>query len=196
MFKKILVVAGLSMLSTIANATPISNSVSGLASPALTITFDEHLLPAGSSVTNEYSDLGVTFSPNLYYSSYPGFPNNVTNFGSGPNVFQFSLNFLTNQTDVAFAMVSRSSSWNFEALLGNLVVESFLATVDLSAFNFFGFTGIAFDEIRITSSINDLMIIDNLQLSKTNNVPEPTSIALLGLGLAGLGAARQRVKSK
>lgn len=98
MLKTTVAFAALAMLSQIANATPISNSASGLTSPAVTITFDEHVLPVGSSVTNQYSDLGVTFSPNLYYSSQTGFPNiigkTVTNFGSGPDVFQFSLNFL------------------------------------------------------------------------------------------------------
>ena len=176
-------------------ATPISNSATGLASPATTITFDEHALSVGESVTNQYSDLGVTFTPNLYYSSQTGFPNivgnTITNFH--PEIPQFSLNFLTTQNAIAFAMVSNSSVWNFTALLGDAVVESFSASVDTSANNFFGFTGINFDQIRITTP-NDYMIIDNLQLSNNSTVPEPESLALVGLGLACLAFMRPKAK--
>lgn len=204
MFNKILAVAGLALLSQIANATPISNSEEGLESPVVTITFDEHEFDIGSPVTNEFSDLGVTFFPNLYYSSQTddedadAFPNitgnDVTNFGSGPDVFQFSLMFLTEQTDVAFAMVSNSTSWSFEALLDSAVIESFSTGVDISEANFFGFTGITFNEIRITSLEEDFMIIDNLQIGNAQNVPEPATLALLGMAMSGLWVSRRRVK--
>jgi len=188
-------------LCSSAFATPISHSATGIASPAETITFDEHVLPTSDPVTTQYADLGVTFSPNLYYSSQTGFPNIIgntsTNFGNGPNIFQFSINFLMNQTDAAFAMVSNGTSWDFEALLGNVVVDAFSALVDTSDPNFFGFTGITFDEIRVTSSVNDFMIIDNLQLGKapTSSVPEPAPVVLLGIGLAGLLLMKRRQSS-
>jgi hypothetical protein len=200
MFNKTLAVAALALLSQAAYATAISNSTTGFASPIVTITFDEHVLPVQSAVTSQYADLGVTFSPNLYYSSQiDEFPNitgnNVSNFnfiGDG-DVFQFSLNFATDQTDVAFAMVSNGTTWLFEALLNNSVIDAFTTFVEVSDSDFFGFTGITFDEIRITSLDDDYMIIDNLQLGNAENVPEPAALALLGMGMAGF-AARRRVK--
>lgn len=177
------------------HATLIFNTT-GLLSPESTITFDEHILSTGATVTNEYSDLGITFSPNLYYSSQTGFPNitgnTVTNFGSGNQVGSFSINFLENQTESAFAMVSNSSLWNFSALFNGAVVESFSEIVNTSTPNFYGFTGITFDEILISSSINDAMIIDNLQMGETTSVPEPTSLAILALGLVGIGFSKKK----
>ena len=206
MFNKTLAVATLALLSQAAYATAISNSTTGLASPIVTITFDEHVLPAQSAVTSQYADLGVTFSPNLYYSSViedlPNITgNNVSNFNDDEKVSQFSLNFVTDQTDVAFAMVSDGSMWQFEALLNNSIIDSFSTSVDFSDLDFFGFTGITFDEIKITwidDNLDDnfdniVMTIDNLQLGNAENVPEPAALALLGMGMAGF-AARRRVK--
>ena len=200
----------ISLSAVTAQAASISGGSSGLASPAQTITFDEILLTPNSSVTNEYSSLGVTFSPNLYYSPQTGFPNitgnTLGNFdwnnNSATQIDQFSLNFLATQSSVAFNMVSNATMWTFEALLGNSVVESFSAGVgngysqpNYDA-NFFGFTGISFDQIRLTG--NDYVLIDNLQMSNLiSPVPEPETytMMLIGLGLLGFQLRRKSKKT-
>jgi hypothetical protein len=98
------------------------------------------------------------------------------------------------RTDVAFAMVSNSSRWLFEALLGGVVQESFGATVGTGSNNFYGFTGVAMDGIRITGQ--DFMLIDNVQLGQATGVlPEPVSMSLVALALVGAGvASRRRVR--
>ena len=184
----------------VAAAAPISGSPTGLASPELTITFDEHILTPGDVLTNQYADLGLTFTPNLFYSCQEGFDNitgnTATSFGcfgsGGDRVFSFSLKFSVDQTAAAFAMVSNDSVWTFEALDDGVVVESFNANAFFDTNgpnNFFGFTGIMFDEIRITSPDEDSMILDNVQLS---SVPEPGALALLGIAFAGFAASRRR----
>src|SRR5947207_16006687 len=50
-----------------ANAAFIHNST-GLSSPSQVITFEEHVLSEGTPVTNQYADLGVTFSNGLKYT--------------------------------------------------------------------------------------------------------------------------------
>jgi hypothetical protein len=57
-------------------------------------------------------------------------------------------------------------------------------------FSFFGFTSATpFDTIIFQGLANDVYGIDNLTYS---SVPEPGILAMLGLGLAGLGFARRR----
>jgi hypothetical protein len=194
--KKILATAATLLLSTSAMAATIVSSATGIAAPAYTITFDEHVLGTGANVTNQFAADGVSFTPLLSYSSQTGYPNvtgkTITNFPS--NQFQFSLNFTNDQQAVSFAMVSNSSQWRFESLLNGSAVEMFTSVVSTGSNDFYGFRNSLFDEIRITSLQNDYMIIDNISLSNTSQVPEPAPLALMGLAALGLAAARRKAR--
>lgn len=191
-------------MSAMSNAA-ITQSNTGLASPLVTIAFDELSLTQGTVVTNQYSGLGVTFSPNMYQWTAGGiFPNvdahQLTNFSAIPNgsalVNPLTFDFTADQTAVAFAFLSNPTTTTFATYLSGAFIESaaFATTFD-SPNNWFQFSGNTFDRIVVTASDNGLfsqnMGIDNMQIGIAP-IPEPEIYAMLGLGLGLIGWARRR----
>ena len=188
------------LFATQAQATFFQNT-SGLSGTFTTETFDTNngdSTPAGSQFT------GLTFGPENFVSDlFDGaFPNitgsviaNFTILGCGEPgncITPTFINFSSIMSDVAFAFVSDPGTSIFSAYLGANPVESFTANTDYNG-DFYGFTGIAFDSIRIDSGGSDsLYILDNLQSRTANGIPEPASLALLSLGLSGLGFVRRK----
>jgi hypothetical protein len=208
--------------ATPALATPINGTPTGLVDPVLTITFDEHVLvPDVTLVTNQYADLGVIFSPDLIYTpettescACPGFPNisgnDLGNWTNAPTinfVNPFSIHFLVPRTAAAFAFAADETSYTFTALLGGTSVESFNATVELTSLSdFYGFTGITFDEIQVnghpTTNLNALggpyNLLDHLQVGPAapTTVPESSTVTLTALGLASLVSRYRRRRAQ
>jgi hypothetical protein len=183
----------------LAHSTPINSKPIGLPSPTTLLTFDEVVLPNNTIVTNQYQTFGVTFSPNLVYNSQGqvNFPNvtgnNLGNFAPGL-VDPFFIDFTTDVSAAAFAMVTNPTTSTFTALLNNVPVESFsVGTTFTSPNDFYGFTGITFNQIEVSTS-GAFMLLDNLQFNSA--VPEPTTLALLGTGLLGLVMMRRRKLSR
>jgi hypothetical protein len=199
----LLAVLALGVAATGARADDIIASATGLASPAQTLTFDEIVLPMNTSVTNQYAGLGVSFSPDVFYSPQTNFGNvqgnDIGNFsfaGGGPlNPVTFV--FSSALTGAAFSFDADGTPYLFEALLGGSLVDSFTATVAVSTNDYYGFNNIAFDSIRITnlssvtgcSTGGQCWVADNLQFGSTATAtPEPGSMALLGFGILGMAA--------
>ena len=191
--------------------TQISQSLTGISNPATTITFDggnnAALFGLNTMITTQFA--GVTFSPNLYYDGNSGggncaFPgenaNCVTNFTSSAGtgalnvVPTFSIFFSVPQTAAAFAMITNGDTDVFTAFNKGVQVATFTtATPFPSGSNgaYYGFQNLTFDQIQVTTTGQNLAVIDNLQLSATAT-PEPGTIALFGLGMAGVVAFARR----
>lgn len=188
--------AAASLLASGAQAAPIVNSF-GLAAPVTTVTFSELNLPAGTLITNQFADFGVTTSGHSYNpqvgASFPGISGD--HIGSSTTV-PFLLSFGQVVTSAAFGYAKNPTTVLVEALLGNIVVESLSQAVTYNNSNtaFLGFSGISFDAIRVTASVPE-GLVDNVQIGAANAVPEPATLGLLALamtaaGLAGRGRKR------
>jgi PEP-CTERM motif len=181
-----------------AHANTIDASATGLPSPAETIDFSEIVLPADTAVTSQYSSLGVTFSPSVYYNPevpYGTFTNDVGNFTypTEPNFTDpVTINFTSVQTAADFQMAADTTPYQFQAYLGGTLVDSFTDTaVSPSSGLYYGFSGESFDSIVITQegAGEPYWLIDNIQLSNLSaaTVPEPSPVVLMLAGFVGIG---------
>ena len=208
--KKLLAVTAILASSLPAHATPLFSDA-GFGAGDSVITFNEAAVAAGSSVTNQFGSLGVSFSTNGpgswyasndpdMYSGNPGFAGRyLDTFTGGTSATTYSILF-ANDTDSAGAyweFNTSSPAATFSAYLNNVLVESFdYNNVNCcSSTEFIGFSSIIFDEIRVSNITATNFIMDTLHFSPASAVPEPGSLALLGLGLGGLIFSRRKTKA-
>jgi hypothetical protein len=189
--------------ATPAQAASLVNGT-GISNPATTITFSEFPLATDTVLTNQYSSLGVTFTGLFANNNYgsSGFPNIGGNVAAtflssdgigSPFVIQFS----QSQSQAAFSFVTNPGTSTFEALSNGVLVDSFTSTTNTSSTNnFYGFTGVAFDAIRVTpGGFSSQALVDNIQFNAADqSVPEPFTI--IGTLVGGTAAMRMRKKLK
>jgi len=191
-------------------ATPIIDRATGLVAPDTLIDFGDDLYLTGTVITDQFAADGVTFGDgadsNFRYtqsdftdlSRNQGYLSSIIT-ANDPGPIKFS--FASGVTAVAMSWRTNEGVTTFGAYLNGTLVEEFTANTDLATGptdgSYYGFEGITFDEIRISDVIpkdskkDQAFNLDNLQY---NVVPEPSTMLLLGSGLAGLGWYRRRRK--
>jgi hypothetical protein len=173
------------------------NNGTGISNPATIIDFSD--LPLINSVGITFSGLQLDRNnggfPNITLPAARNFPTadrNSFNIADNP----FLIRFAQPQSRAAFSLVTEPSTSTIEALLNGSLVERFsIGTDRVSTNNFYGFTGITFDAIRVTAGgFNGIAIIDNIQFgtATAQSVPEPFSI--IGTLVGGTAAFRLRKK--
>ncbi len=179
-------------------ATPINGAATGLASPTVSIDFEEGAIPASTVVTTQFA--GVTFGDgsNDFImdtgGAGTGTQHIVGRFLQSANtvVAPGAIKFDKQVSAAGFNLRTNPDTTTFTAFLNGVFVESFNAATNLTtSSNFYGFTGIIFDEIQFDMAIvgQQGFNLDNLEFV---TVPAPSALFLIGAGLLGLGAMRRR----
>ena len=141
----------------------------------------------------------MTLSPGHRYNSQgpAPFPGINGDYVGVSLAVPYSILFDQPVSEAAFGYAKNPTTVLVEALLSGVVVESFNQNVhfNVPGTSYLGFTGIIFDEIRVTANVQE-GLVDNIQFNNAA-VPEPASIAIWSaLGGIGMLAARRRRKKQ
>lgn len=143
------------------------------------------------TVNTTGSDLNIE---NTYGGSYASSGNYLAN-GAGGN--GFNIVFANAVSAFGFNWGAADRPWTMRlfdasnAMIGSFAVAA--QTDPYAAFIGADGNGQTIKSINMVASSYDYMLLDNLQYTASNaSVPEPTTLAMLGLGMLGLFGARRR----
>lgn len=191
----------------VATATPVAIGLVDFSGSEVVVNFNA--MGNESAVNNQYAGSGVTFSGALFGMTNPGdtslfngstIASNWKYIGGGYQGATWSATFGTTQTIVGFHVESNAGD--------DVTIEAFSGATSLGSVNFPNPNGITvdfigirdfagFDRISVTTARNGngFFAMDDFRFEQGGNVvPVPGTLALVGLGLMGLGLSARRAK--
>ena len=187
-----------------ATAAPIQIGIGDFSGSEPVLDFEEFTGNV-DVISDQFAALGVSFNsiPVEPHADYgPTFAAAVAPFAGVNALFQGlkatgeEISFASAVTRVGFNFGSNVNiNVPFETYLGGVLTGSFNLITSTNTMPFFGFEDLAgIDRIVFLPELERGFVsqIDNLRWEGQVSVPEPGTLALLGIGLLGIGLARRK----